>query len=396
VNTQYFVNVASFETPDPLTLKVTMKKPTADFLVPLGSFYTTLHPKELVDDGSIEKTAVGTGPMILKEIQPGQIITFTKNPDYFEREVLLDGAELRIMQDAAARLAAFRAGQVDYANGIFNSLPEVQAIVKSNPDVQINMGAQTRGAGMALIMDNPKWKDERVRRAIALSIDTDALIQVLYQGTAKKLPVFDWSFIFDEEPTATSGAFGKWWRYDVEEAKKLLAAAGADKLEFTDEYYPYTPQNTQQSEMLVDMFRKAGIKMTSSRQEYTTFNSQWVGRKLKEASSVGWAAGGYDADNYFYNHVRTDAPGNRWKISDPDIDKWADAQQVELNPQKRKELLRKIWDKDLDMMYRPPLVSQISFEVYPAHVRALRYDGLGANGFYYSLGDQISYVWLDK
>ncbi|MBM4415268.1 MAG: hypothetical protein FJ035_03215 [Chloroflexi bacterium] len=63
VNTRYFVNVAAFETPDPLTLKVTMKKPMADFLVPLGSFYTTLHPKELVDDGRIEKTGVETQPL---------------------------------------------------------------------------------------------------------------------------------------------------------------------------------------------------------------------------------------------------------------------------------------------------------------------------------------------
>ena len=94
--------------------------------------------------------------------------------------------------------------------------------------------------------------------------------------------------------------------------------------------------------------------------------------------------------------LSADAPKGAMQISDPDIDRWADAQQVELNPEKRRGLLRKIWDRDLDMMYRPPLVNQISFEVYPAWVRALRYDGLGANGFYYSLGDQISYVWLDK
>jgi peptide/nickel transport system substrate-binding protein len=396
VNTQYFVHVDRFEATDPETLKVTMKQPTADFLIPLGSFYTTLHPRELVEDGSIDATAVGTGPMIVKEMLPGQSIRFEKNPDYWEREVLLDGAELKIMLDASARLAAFRAEQVDYSNGIFNRLIEVNAILDTNPDVQINIGAQTRGTVMALIMDNPKWQDERVRRAIALAIDTEALKTILYEGMAKKLPAFDWSFLFDEEPTVESGVFGDWWRYDPDEAQSLLSAAGQEQLEFTDEYYPYTPQNTQQSEMLVDQFRKVGITMKSSLQEYTTFNSQWVGRKLKEASSVGWAAGGYDADNYFYNHVRTDAPGNRWKISDPDIDRWADEQQVELNADKRKELLRKIWDKDLDMMYRPPLVSPLSFEVYQPWLRALRYDGLGANGFYYSLGDQIAGVWLDK
>ena len=122
-----------------------------------------------------------------------------------------------------------------------------------------------------------------------------------------------------------------------------------------------------------------------------------MGGAEAQGSLIGrLGSGRLQRDNYFYNHVRTDAPGNRWKISDPDIDRWADAQQVELNPEKRKELLRNIWDKDLDMMYRPPLVSPISFEVYGPAVRNLRYDGLGANGFYYSLGDQIAGVWLDK
>ena len=398
VNNHYFANVASFEAPSPTTLKITMKKPVADFLVPLGSFYTTIHPREIVDDGSIEKTPVGTGPMIVKELVASSHVSLVKNPDYWEREVLLDGAELRIMQDPAARLAAFRTAQVDYANGVFNKLSDVQIVQKTNPDVQVHLGAQTRGSAMALPGPtvNPKWKDERVRRAIAMAVDTDGLSRILYEGLAKKLPVFDWAFIFDEEPTAQSGAFGKWWRYDPEESKKLLAAAGAEKLEFTDQYYPYTPVLTQQSELLVDQFRKVGINMKSQLMEYTAFNSQWVGRKLEEASSVGWAASGYDADNYFYNHVHSQAPGNRWRIADPEIDRWAEQQQVELDPAKRKDLLRKIWDKDLDMQYRPALITPLGFEVYHPWLRALRYDGTGPHSFYYALGDQIGYVWLDK
>ena len=69
----------------------------------------------------------------------------------------------------------------------------------------------------------------------------------------------------------------------------------------------------------------------------------------------GWLTTGFDADNYFYGQVHSKSTGNRSQFTDSDIDTWAEAQQVELNPAKRKELWRKIWDKDLDMMYRPPL-----------------------------------------
>ena len=43
-------------------------------------------------------------------------MTFSKNPNYREREVLLGGAEFLVMRDAAARLAVFRVGQLDYGS----------------------------------------------------------------------------------------------------------------------------------------------------------------------------------------------------------------------------------------------------------------------------------------
>ena len=51
-------------------------------------------------------------------------MTFDKNPDYWETQVLLDGFEFRMQPDHAARLAAFRAGQVDYAYSVVSTLSD--------------------------------------------------------------------------------------------------------------------------------------------------------------------------------------------------------------------------------------------------------------------------------
>ncbi len=103
VHQQYYTNVDTITAVDDSTLKVTMKRPVADFLNPLGSNKQTIFPKELVDSGEIGKRLVGTGPMILKEATAGQRVTFDKNPDYWETKVLLDGFEFRIMPEHSAQ-----------------------------------------------------------------------------------------------------------------------------------------------------------------------------------------------------------------------------------------------------------------------------------------------------
>ncbi|MYE32330.1 MAG: hypothetical protein F4X80_06735, partial [Chloroflexi bacterium] len=88
VHKSYWANVSGIETPDDTSMTIAMSKVTADFILPLASRYQTIFPKELVDDGTISDKVVGTGPMILDEAEAGSHAVFSKNPDYFEREVL--------------------------------------------------------------------------------------------------------------------------------------------------------------------------------------------------------------------------------------------------------------------------------------------------------------------
>jgi peptide/nickel transport system substrate-binding protein len=393
---QYYVNVAGFEAPDATTLKVKMARPAADFLNPLGSNKQTIFPRELVDDGTISKRGIGTGPMILKEMVASDKVTFDRNPDYWERKVLLDGFEFKIMPEHAARLAVFRAGQIEYAYAVASTFSDVNAIKRTNPDVQINLLPAITSLALAMNVQNPKFTDERVRRAVSLSVDRDTLIQILYEGFGKKTSPIPWPYLFSKEPTQAE--LGKWAKLDVAQAKQLLTAAGAEKLTFNNMFYNYTAVYEKLPEVLIPMFREAGITMTGGKVDYTQFNSQWTGGKLPEFSTSGWLTTGFDADNYFHGQVHSKSPGNRSQFKDTEIDAWADAQQVELNPEKRKELWRKIWDKDLDMAYRPPLVIGFTPEVYQPWMRGVRWSGTapGDNSSYYNWGDQVGYAWLDK
>ena len=399
VHQSYWTNIGSIDAIDDTNLTITMSKVTADFILPLASRYQTIYPKELVDDGTIDQKVIGTGSMILDEAAQGSHATFSKNPDYWGREVLLDGVEFRLRQDYAARLAGFRVGQFDYCYGLVPDIRAMEALLGTNPDVQVNFNTNVRGNPFGLNLSNPKFADDRVRQAITLAIDSEFMEDVQYDGLARSNALQVWTFVFDEEPTVANGDFGPWHnRHDVAEAKKLIAAAGAEGLEFENFYHNYgSPTGDQRSEIVTEQLAAVGITMNPRHVDYTEFNSTWVPGKLEEASTSAWATVGFDADNYFYSVLHSQSSGNRWQLNDPQVDALAEAQQVELDPDARREILREIWDFNMEKAYHPPLPTQFSFEVYQPWVRGLRFGGvMYSNGSYYDWGHQVDGAWLDK
>ena len=399
VHKSYWANISSTETPDDKTYKINMGTVTADFILPLASRYQTVFPRETVDDGTIADNPVGTGAMILTSAEQGAKMTFDKNPEYWEREVLLDGAEFLVMRDVAARVAAFRVGQIDFGYATGNTLPNLRNLLETNPDVQINLSPVTFGGiPFGMNLSNPKFEDERVRQAISLALDTDLMEELIYEDLSKTFPLQPWTWVWDEEPTVESGVLGPWFaRYDPDEAMKMLAAAGSSDLSFNSIWYNYGPDHDQRTQIIIANFLAVGIDIKSRSIDYTEFNSTWVPGKLDEATTTGWLTAGFDADNAFYNSVHSASAGNRWRLNDPQVDVWADAQQVELDPDARREIHATMMDHFLQKMYWPPVPAGFSINVYQPWLRGIRWGGTDAtNSYYYDWGHQIAGAWLDK
>ena len=403
VHQSYWKNIGSIEAVDDYTLTMTMSKVTADFILPLGSRYQTIFPRELVDDGTISDKVIGTGSMILTEAEIGSHAHFVKNPDYWESEVLLDGFEFQLVGDYSARLAGFRVGQFDYCYGLVPNIRAMDALLETNPDVQVNFNTNVRGAPFGMNLDSPMFEDERVRQAITLAVDMDLMSDLLYDGLSKINALQAWTVPFDEEPTRESGLYGPWYGRWAEpgakaEARKLLAAAGAEGLTFDNFYHNYgSPVGDQEAEITAKELEQVGVTMNQRHVDYTEFNSTWVTAKLEEGCTSCWATVGFDPDHYFHNLVHSGSGSNRWRLNDPQVDAWAEQQQSELDPEARREIHRTMWDYFLQRMYWPPAPSGFTFEVYQPWVRNLRFGGVSySNGSYYDWGHQAAGAWLDK
>ncbi len=392
----FFVGVKSIDAVDARTVKVTLDQPLVDWLtVTPPRREAPIFPKETVDAGTIQKTIIGTGAFTVDK-QEDQRITYVKNPDYWGPAPNIDGGEVRVIVDISARIAALRAGQLDHAANITNSYRDTKAIVDTIPTAQVQMSRVTAGGhGFLMNPENPKFKDERVRRALSLAMNRDEMIQIVYGGYGRIHGIIPWTFVFDQEPKGDQ--LGKWMKFDPTQAKQLLDAAGVSNLTINELHYDYLPTWKQDGELLVDQYRKLGITLNLRTDEYTAYTSILTGRKIEEATITGWGVSGTTPDPYVYDQLYSKSPQNRWLINDSVIDDLAQKQRTELDPAKRRALLKQIYDRDLDMVYRFAFPGGNGFYLLQPWVRNMRLTGaVNSTSEVWDTGIQMKDVWLDK
>ncbi len=357
VSKGFFDNVSTISAVNPTTLQIKLKAPQADFLTYPATRELVIYAMELIDSGALAKSqdSIGTGPWILTEAIKTDRISYVKNKDYWRGEPYLDGALIRIMTDQSGRLAALRTGQIHYGQSILRTKREADLFHQGSPDFNIIWSASAgavSGVFTMASMRNPKWQDERVRQAVSLLFNREKQLQIVSEGIGypyvRSLP---WGVLFDKRPTAQAD-LGPWLRYDPAEGKRLLQAA-TGQTTFAFEWIA-SPQLTATDALIgfaVDSFKENGITITPRLVDAPTLASQFSSKQFPDTSAGTLVR--YTTDNYYKDGVQTGGSLNPSSISDKTLDEWCVQQSTEPNPQKRRELLRKIWDHTGQKAYFP-------------------------------------------
>ena len=347
----YLADADKITAVDDSTLQIKLKEPFGEFAIAFGARVLPILPIELVDQNllAFNGKLIGTGSLIFDNIDPGKRWHFKANPDYFQGRPWADGLDYYLnTNDPGIALPAFRVGQIDSGPAI-STKGDADVLLKSNPETRINASPIVfQTSGYSFNLANPKFADVRVRRAIALAYDRKAYIQKSFNGFGKPTSEMGWPFVFDQHPTDEQ--FGKWWRTDLKESAALLAAAGQTGLTFD---CIVAAPTTVQMLTLQDDLKAANIKVNLKAIPNTEHLALWstspqpkgVGSgKSKYEEAISTTYNGQTATaNFWYNsRIRSDSPNNHFNLDDPQVDTWSKQQKAELNPQKRREILKKI------------------------------------------------------
>ena len=179
-------DIARMEALDERTVEVELERPHPAFLPALAHITAAIIPIEELDDGSYDPASdlMGSGPFMVENHEQDEAWTFVANPHYWrEGYPRADRLDVRITSDESARIAALRDGRVDFAT--FEN-PDVQQMLQNYPAIDLETQQTTNYYRLdvnALREDSP-FHDRRVRQAMNLALDRDAINNFVFGGTS--------------------------------------------------------------------------------------------------------------------------------------------------------------------------------------------------------------------
>lgn len=226
------IKVTSVTAPDAQTVVMQLDRPSAVFLDNLArtdcGMTAILNKKSVKEDGSWDKP-IGTGPFKFEEWKRGEYVTLSAFSDYQSppgtkgdgylgvKKPLVEQVKFLTVPDMSTSKAGLQSGAID-AGQITSS--DVQEL-KGNKNLSV-VAAVDAGKNTLLMQTNdPLLKDEKIRQAIALSLDMNQIVAASSEGLAR----VNNSAIQDTSAYYTA-AQKKGYRYDPAKARQLLREAG--------------------------------------------------------------------------------------------------------------------------------------------------------------------------
>lgn len=237
---------------DPLTVVFRPDVPNANFPYYVSSSVVATIILPADHTGDYEQSFIGTGPFRFDSYQPQRGISFVRNEEYWGEKALPDRVEIRFYDDQQAQFLALKSGEVDV-------IPEVNSLtstVEQDPTLRVLAVDSTRNDTIHLRTDSAEFKDARIRRAFALAIDRDAVVDGLYKGRAIKGNDSIFAPIY-----ASSDPGVPQRNRDLAEARRLLGEAGVPngfKVTLTTERAYSIPEY---SVLLQNQLKEAGIEI---------------------------------------------------------------------------------------------------------------------------------------
>lgn len=318
--------VDRIEVVDHYTVKFLLKEPYVwllDVLANPRSMWI-IAPEVVQQFGDLKRpeSVIGTGPFMLERYEPNVKTVFKRNPDYFLKDQpYVDGVEWLVLEDESTGLAMYRTGQIDAGPWHWWVVrqADLEALQKSHPKLVYRDVVSNVTSAIYMRTDQAPFNDVRVRRAISMAIDRQAVIDGVYlkgQPTAAIAPgLTAWSLPIDQ-----LGEGAKYYQHNPKEARRLLAEAGYPKgfktpLNFTGGYGRDLVDAVQ---LLEQYLKEVGIEVELKQQEYgaymaTTFLSKYDGMAVGPIS-IAW-----EPDSAMYGMYEPDNLRNSSRVNDPKL-----------------------------------------------------------------------------
>lgn len=259
--------------------------------------WNALYPPEVIEKygGHTEwQNSVGTGPYMITDYVRSSVISFKRNPNYWQLDPVgpgkgnqlpyVENVKYMIIADASTVESAIRTGQIDVQFNI--SIDALESITAHAPELivaQYIPAAASSIAGNIQKTESP-FSNLKVRQALTMAIDYQSIIDDLYHGKAE-LPSFPITpepelanayLTLDEAPQSVRELF----TYNPTRAKELLTEAGYPS-GFKTSIICTNPAVDYLS-IVAAMWDQIGVTLEIEPVETGAYNSYWASRTFPD------------------------------------------------------------------------------------------------------------------
>src|SRR3954465_15372589 len=324
---------------DPLTIKLVLKTPYSPLVAQLtdraGMMVSPKAAKEAGDKFGLKPVCAGTYKFV-ERVQQDRIVG-EKFADYWNKDnVFIDKVVFLPIVDATVRLANLKSGGLDLIERVLaTDIKDVRADSKLKLSTALELGYF--GLTINIAKDKAKGplsQSDKVRQALSLSIDRDAITQVVFNG--EFVPGNQW--VSPEHPYYQKGFPVA--KRDIAKAKALLKEAGVTGPVAVDMMVPKGAESEAVAQVMQSMAAEAGFDLKIRVIEFATSFKQAQAGEF-QAFLIGWS-GRIDPDGNSYVFLPSNAPQNNGGYSNPEADKALEEARLITDAAQRKAIYEKL------------------------------------------------------
>jgi peptide/nickel transport system substrate-binding protein len=337
---------------------------------------------------------IGTGPFKFVEFKPNERITLTRNPDYWKPgRPYLDGIEFTIIRDRSTANLAFVAGKLDWTA---TTLPLSRDIKSQEPGAICEATPGGISRNLIINRDAPPFDNPDMRRAMALSLDRKAFIDIISDGQGdiggvmQPLPEGMWGM--PPEVLKTLPGYDPDVQKNRSEAREIMQKLG---------YGPDRRLALKVSTRNVPPFRDPAVLLIDQLKEVfidgeleIVETALWYPKMYRKDFKIGLnlTGGGVDdPDQQLYESYGCGSPRNYTGYCNPELEKQFERQSIEADEGKRKQLVWEIEKKLAEDGARPIIFYNRFAYCWQPHVKGWT---MMVNSIINNF--RMEDVWLDK
>ena len=416
-------NIANVERVNGYRVEITLKRRDSSFLANLATDFSVILSQEygsqLFEEGNpsqIDQLPVGTGPYKFESFRKDSYIKYLHHENYWRRDInasvngltenIDEGIEgntedntkenneelgvanadtsvkqliFDITPRSSLRLAKLMTGECDAT--AFPAQTELE-VIRNREDLTL---AEKPGLNIGFWAFNTQrapFDNPNVRRALAIAIDKNTLLEAVYFDSASRakslLPAASWAYQNDADDTA----------YNPVLARRLLAEAGIEPgFSMTIWAMPveraYNPNAMKMAELIQRYLREVGVEANIVTYDWKTFRRH-LQEGLHDSVLIGWSADNGDPDNFYRPLLSCGAiPSgtNRAMWCDKDYDRLINEALKTEDLDKRRAIYHQVNRLMFERLPLVPIAHAYRYQAYRNEVKGMTINPFGGVRF---------------